>query len=193
MLMYENITYEELKALSEDEKTKALKELIEKYPDKKQLTARLGVAPVAIMNLIRKYVDGKPIGRANQKKQAPQADQIQKLPQEAKQEPEQDPQSQQVLQQEQPHEVKIKRKYNRKVKPEVVIKSPKVEKVAYIKPEPVKDEAINISISNVTFDSFSITIRKAVSGEDAQFLLNGISNTLLKNQKYIIDVKITEE
>ena len=42
-------------------------------------------------------------------------------------------------------------------------------------------------------ESFSIAIKKTVSGEDAQFFLNGIGNTLLKNQKYVIDVKITEK
>ena len=42
-------------------------------------------------------------------------------------------------------------------------------------------------------ESFSIAVKKAVSGEDAQFLLNGIGSTLLKNQKYLIEVKITEK
>jgi hypothetical protein len=42
-------------------------------------------------------------------------------------------------------------------------------------------------------ESFSIAIKKTVSGEDAQFFLSGIGNTLLKNQKYVIAVKITEK
>jgi hypothetical protein len=42
-------------------------------------------------------------------------------------------------------------------------------------------------------ESFSIAIKKVVTGEDAQFFLNGIGSTLLKNQKYQIEVKITEK
>lgn len=42
-------------------------------------------------------------------------------------------------------------------------------------------------------DSFSIVINKMVSGEDAQFFLNGIGSTLLKSQKYVIEIKITEK
>lgn len=41
--------------------------------------------------------------------------------------------------------------------------------------------------------TFSIYIKKILSGEDAQFLLNGIGSTLLKNQKYAVEVKITEK
>lgn len=42
-------------------------------------------------------------------------------------------------------------------------------------------------------ESFSIEIKKTVSGEDAQFFLCGIGSTLLKNQNYSIEVKITEK
>lgn len=42
-------------------------------------------------------------------------------------------------------------------------------------------------------DTFSISIKKILSGEDAQFLLNGIGGTLLKNQKYTVEIKIKEK
>lgn len=42
-------------------------------------------------------------------------------------------------------------------------------------------------------ESFSVTIRKVISGEDAQFFLNGIGGTLLKSQRYLVDIKITEK
>jgi predicted transcriptional regulator len=42
-------------------------------------------------------------------------------------------------------------------------------------------------------ESFSIAIKKAICGEDARFLLNGIGNTLLKDQKYMIEVRIIEK
>lgn len=42
-------------------------------------------------------------------------------------------------------------------------------------------------------ESFSISIKKSVSGEDAQCFLNGIGSTLLKNHKYMIDIHIAEK
>ncbi|MGE5614918.1 MAG: hypothetical protein ACM3XR_11005, partial [Bacillota bacterium] len=41
-------------------------------------------------------------------------------------------------------------------------------------------------------ETFSISIKKVVSGEDAQFLFSGIGGTMLKDRKYLIEVKITE-
>lgn len=41
-------------------------------------------------------------------------------------------------------------------------------------------------------ESFSISIKKTISGEDAQFLFSGIGSTLLRDQKYIVEVRITE-
>lgn len=61
--MYENITYEELKNLPDEEKVKALTELLSITPDRKELAKKLGVAPIAIINLIGKYLEGKQIGR----------------------------------------------------------------------------------------------------------------------------------
>ena len=42
-------------------------------------------------------------------------------------------------------------------------------------------------------ESFSISIKKIVSGEDARFLFSGIGGTLLKDQKYMVEVKIIEK
>ncbi|MGI6668329.1 MAG: hypothetical protein ACOX4M_02500 [Acetivibrionales bacterium] len=39
---------------------------------------------------------------------------------------------------------------------------------------------------------FSISIKKIVAGEDAQFLFSGIGGTMLKDRKYMVEVKITE-
>lgn len=52
--------------------------------------------------------------------------------------------------------------------------------------------AITPEIINSKDDTFSIVIRKLISGEEAQFFLNGIGNTLLKNQKYLIEINIAE-
>jgi hypothetical protein len=50
-----------------------------------------------------------------------------------------------------------------------------------------KNEA---AAENITF---SLTVNKTVTGENARFFLNGIGSTLLNDQKYRIDVKITEK
>jgi len=61
-----------------------------------------------------------------------------------------------------------------------------------IEAKPIVPEIKNIE--NIPeIDSFSIAIKKTVSGEDAQFFLNGIGSTLLKSQKYVIEVRISEK
>lgn len=60
--------------------------------------------------------------------------------------------------------------------------------IAAIETKPIFPE-----INEIESETFSISIKKMVSGEDAQFFLNGIGNTLLKNQKYVIEVKIAEK
>ena len=158
----------------------------------KQLAARLGTAPVAVMNLIRKYVEGKPVGRASKKvNQESQPEQVQVLRREP--EPQLQEKPKQKIQQEQPQEVKPKRKYNKRVKLGVVIELPKAAMEADIKPESVKSEVINVSASNIDTDSFSIIVKKTISGEDAQVMLNGIVSMLIKDQQYSIEVKITEK
>ena len=64
----------------------------------------------------------------------------------------------------------------------------KEQNVAALETKPVVPE-----INDVERDSFSIAIKKTISGEDTQFFLNGIGSTLLKNQKYAVEVKITEK
>lgn len=57
--MYENITYEELKELPEEEKRAALLELEKVFPDKRELAEHLGVKPNVIGILFSRYVEGK--------------------------------------------------------------------------------------------------------------------------------------
>lgn len=65
----------------------------------------------------------------------------------------------------------------------------KIEKVSAVpETKPVMPET-----GKVESESFSIAVNKAVCGEDARFLLNGIGNTLLKDQKYMIEVRIVEK
>lgn len=61
--MYENITGEELKGLSPEEKKVALEELMGLYPDRKELAQHLGLRNNVLGILIAKYVLGTQFGR----------------------------------------------------------------------------------------------------------------------------------
>lgn len=61
--MYENIKYEELKQLPDEQKKEALQELMDKYGSNKAIAEATGGALIAIGNMYSKYVEGKPIGR----------------------------------------------------------------------------------------------------------------------------------
>lgn len=60
--MYENITGEELKALPNEEKRVALEELMELYPDRKELSQHLGLRNNVLGILIAKHVLGTQFG-----------------------------------------------------------------------------------------------------------------------------------
>ena len=163
--MYENLSYSELKNVPEDKKTEAWAELHSLYSSNAELAKKLGVATIAVVNAVKKYVLNEPIGRANKKDMQ-------------KPEPE--------VKQESPVEVKPKRKYNRKAKPEVEKELVRVDS----KPETVVNEVPHLNEDNV--DIFSISVKKDITGEDAKTLLNGIGSTLLKDQRYTIEVKVIE-
>lgn len=165
--MYENITYEEIKSLPEDQKAEAWKELHDLYPSNKELSLKLGVAQIAVANAVKKYVLGEPIGRANKKEKPEASEPVQETPQTDKQESQQEQQ-----------ELKPKRKYNRKVKQDTIIEPKNV----------VESPDFRIIV-----DSFLININNTFSGENAQIILNGIGNTLLKDHNYIIEIKISEK
>lgn len=89
----------------------------------------------------------------------------------------------QVQTQAQPEEIKPKRKYNRKPKEdETIITLPSSKDL---------DKEIYNESDNT--DTFSIIINKVADGENVQILLNGIANTLLKDQQYTIEINISEK
>lgn len=61
--MYESIKYDELKQLPDEQKKEALQEFITKYGSNKAIAEVLGSVPIAISNMIKKYVNDEPIGR----------------------------------------------------------------------------------------------------------------------------------
>lgn len=161
--MYENITFAEIKKLPAAEKPEAWKELKALYKTQKELAEKLGVSAALVYNMISRYVKEEP---AESKK----AEVLEVVP-----EP---------------------KKARRRVKKQDKQEQDKQERQEQQEQEIIVTETNPIvpEVKDVEEDeSFSIAIKKTVSGEAAQFFLNGIGNTLLKNQKYVIDVKINEK
>jgi hypothetical protein len=63
LVMYENLTYDQLKELPDEQKVEALKELKVIYPENKDLAEHLGGAHIAVSNMVAKYLEGKQLGR----------------------------------------------------------------------------------------------------------------------------------
>lgn len=161
--MYENITYQELKSLPEEKKTEVWKELHTLYVDNKALAKKLGIATIAVVNGVKKYVLGEPVGRASKSKK----DSSQQKKNSTK-------------------DIKQKRKYTKRSEKAILDTD---QSFASFQPL----EAAENKFDMLPLNTFSISINKVLTGEDAHFLLTGISNTLIKDQDYVIDIRITEK
>jgi hypothetical protein len=160
--MYENITYEELKSLPEEKKMEVWKELHTLYVDNKALAKRLGIATIAVVNGVKKYVLGEPVGRASKSNK------------------DSSQQKKNSLRGEKP-----KRKYTKRVNS--VLDTD--QSFADFRPVKINDIKFDSSSAN----SFSISVNKILAGDNAHFLLTGISNTLIKDQQYFVEIKIIEK
>lgn len=69
--MYEDITYEQLKELSNEQKKEALIELKDKFETFKGISEKIGGTPMAISNYYLKFVSGKKPGRKKKEDVAP--------------------------------------------------------------------------------------------------------------------------
>lgn len=184
--MYEAIKYDELKQLPDDQKKAALKELMTTYGSNKAIAEATGGATIAIANMYGKFVEGKKIGRVKGSKNSKKAE-------ESKEEksPEISTETPIIVSEEKP-----KRKYTRKVKEDaeaqqdISQQETKPDKTIEL---PEINEVSNVPTNIVDVNSFSIIVNKTVSGENAHFLLNGLANTLIKDQQYILEFKITEK
>ena len=61
--MYDNISYENLRDLPDEQKREALIELKSKYPTYREMAEKVGGTPVALSNLYLRIVEGKRFGR----------------------------------------------------------------------------------------------------------------------------------
>lgn len=159
--MYESYTYDQIKALPDDQKTEALKELIKIYPTNKELAEYLDVAPIVTSNMVKKFVEGIQVGR---KAMTPE--------EKAQKKAEREEEKLKQLQEQQTKENESKTKSNEEVKDET-----KDE----VKPEP-----------ELKVNSFSIQLDKNMIGEEAIVRLNGISNSLLKDKEYKVNLVVEE-
>jgi ATP-dependent Clp protease ATP-binding subunit ClpA len=179
--MYETFTYNQIKDLPEDQKIEALKELKTMFPDNKELAVHLNVIPMAISNMVAKYVEGKQMGRkkmtAEEKAQA-------KLKREAekklKERQEIEKEKEKITQQEKSDEQKV----------DEVVKSQEI-KNEETNVKSIAEESKSIPLQSNS-SSFSIKLDKNMVGEEAVSRLNGIANSLLKEKEYKIELVIAE-
>ena len=173
--MYETITYDQLKELPVDQKVIALKELKTIYPDNKDLAKHLDTAHIAVSNMVGKYLEGKQVGRkkmTDEEKAQAKAERKLKKQQEEKMQQEQEKQ-----------EAMTQSTTTTNQESEVDIPQPTSENatVVLVK-EPIQTNS----------NSFSIKLEKDMLGEEVIIRLNGIANSLLKENKYKTNVNIEE-
>ena len=176
--MYENHTYNQIKDLPEDQKVEALKELKTLYPDNKDLATHLNVIPMAISNMVGKYLEGKQLGR---KKMSPEEKAQAKLQREEEKKLKQQQEAEKVKEQQE-------KENSNEQKTDEVVKSEETketnDKYTTQDYKPVSPQ------SNAS--SFSIKLDKIMTGEEAGLRLNGIANSLLKEKEYKVELVIVE-
>ena len=178
--VYESYTYDQIKALPDDQKITALKELKTTYPDNKDLAKHLDVPFIGVNNMVAKYLEGKTVGR---KKMTEEEKAQAKLEREEAKKLKQQIEKQQLQQQEQQKpEVNTTSQTIRNEEPNAILNTtPSVT--------PIKEESQPIQSKT---NSFSIKLDKTMLGEEAISRINGISNSLLKENEYRISLVIEE-
>lgn len=172
--MYENIKYDELKNLPDDQKVIALNKLKEIYTDNKAIAEATGAAPIAISNMIKKHILGEHVGRtkANKNETTINNDTIVENKETAN-EP-----------------IREKRKYTRKIQPEII--KEELHKDEIVKEEePVEYETQHQETISNKF-SFTTGLCGEIEGEVVKSRITGITNSLLDDKKYLIELKISE-
>jgi hypothetical protein len=164
--MYENYTYEQIKALPDTQKIEALKELKILYPENKDLAQHWNVIPMAISNMVAKYLEGKQLGR---KKMTPE-EKLQKA-----------------------KERKLKKEQEEKLAKQETINQESKDSVPQpTTPNATVVPVVNQPIQSTNTTSFSIKLQKDILGEEATAILGSIANTLLKEGKYKVSLSVEE-
>lgn len=144
------------------------------YPDNKELAAHLNVIPMAISNMVGKYLEGKPMGRKKMTEE-------EKAQAKLKRDKEKKLKAQKEAEKEQQQEI-IPQQTVTNQESEVVI------------PQPINSNAISFVSESIQprDNSFSIKLDKNMIGEEAVLRLNGVANSLLKEKEYKVELNIME-
>ena len=168
--MYENYTYDQLKELPDDQKVIALKELKTLYPDNKDLAKHLNTAHIAISNMVGKYLEGKQVGR---KKMTDEEKAQAKIEREAEKKRLKEQEKQEAMTQ-----------LTTTTNQESEVKNSESDLEANVIVIPKLTQSSN--------SSFSIKLEKDMLGEEAITRLNGVANSLLKENEYRVSLVIEE-
>jgi hypothetical protein len=172
-MQVDNLNYEQLKDLPEEQKKEALLELQRIYGTNSAIAKKLGTYSITISNLF-KGLRGEPIGRANKKSEI-----IKPKEPEIKLElvPEQKP----------------KRKYNKKPKQEVIKNQPMVQENAQTENNETINTNIDTKIETKNTSKFITELDGDYPGTEGKERLNGLAGALLNNKQYTIKLLITEK
>ena len=173
--MYETFTYNQIKDLPEIQKIEALRELKTLYPDNKDLAAHLNVIPMAISNMVAKYLEGKQLGRK-------------KMTDEEKAQAKLQRETEKKLKEQQELEKQQQEKANESKENVATTDQGNISKNQYIE-KSITEEPKTVQSK---INSFSISLDKNMTGEEAVSRLNGIANSLLKEKEYKIELVVKE-
>jgi hypothetical protein len=163
----ENLNYEQLKQLSDEEKKNVLEELQGKYGSNMEIAKHLSIAPIVISNLVKRLITGEKVGR-NKKPALIIDEEIKPEAQEAQ------PVQLQVV-----PETKLKRPYTRKPK----------ETVVFLKEE---EKVIEVKMADIKTHKFIIELNDELEGQEVKERLSGLVGVISLNKKYEIEIKVTE-
>jgi len=172
--MYEQIKYEELKQLPDEQKKEALQELMTIHGSNKAIAEAVGGSTIAIINMHKKYVLGESVGRVKGSKNSTKQEET--LPEKVVETPTDDT------------EIKPKRKYTRKTKDVEVPQELQIEQEAQVQEivrTPIKLAELSVS--------FTTSLCGNLSGEEIKKRVTGMINSLLEDKTYTINLQIDEQ
>jgi len=186
--MLDNLSYNDLKVLPDEEKKEVLKLLKEKFNSYKEMAEKIGGTPLALSNMYLRVVEGRRFGRTKKVKPA----EVEESPNaiyEANQSEIKTPGSRKRksqhtrLQDTESSFLKIQDK-----------EKPNPENRDYGKSEPVKTVSDNVGsdVYENRSNTFIIGLEIETSGEEAGARLQGLAGALLKNCNYRIKLKVEE-
>jgi len=176
--MYENITYQQLKELTDEQKKEAIISLKNKYATYKEMAQAVGGVPVALSNLYLRLVDGKKMGRKKKDETTVQP----------KKNSVQDNQNEQTEKQSEP----VLSSKELSIKKQKSASDSSTENVATSQlPAERKQESIPTTKPKKSA-SFTIGMEIEAIGEEAKNRIQGVANSLLNNKTYKIKVIVEE-